>query len=426
MKRIIVLVVLLLAVTSSSAVIRRADRTRRIISQGKYYRVPRSVGVNSQIRDTGIGNAQWWKLTPSQPLWQTFDWIRDEFDITAIGTFLRSHPWNNSYTGIQNFENIRMAFRTPGIDIIQITPQYWGNQGHVCNSDGTTKLGGITDLSYPTRTNYSHLLDALDPGYWNYEQVLDYYQSIYDGLYKYYSKQEKHIFVSSTESGWQIMGGGCRSRTEGFLDVNYDWCLHACEAGTLVPYDVSPLNASCWQMCLDMSRVDKANYMLRVWNDRQSAAEQARLDNPTAALKAWHVIEVNFFDTESWQFIVPLCDIIPKMDSPPDFIALSLYSMAGDPVEALHYAMQCTGLPAYRFYLSEVGRRVDSGGQYDRIYNYTDRLFEEGMAFALVWSLDTELSYEPNWPWSVIDPETYEWRDGMYAIRDLNEKWRQR
>ena len=118
-----------------------------------------------------------------------------------------------------------MAFRTPGIDIIQITPQYWGEQGYVCEPDGTTHLGGITRLSYPTRTNYDHLLDALDPYYWNYEQVIDDYQSIYDGLYKYYSKQEKHIFVSSTESGWQIMGAGCRSRTEGFLDVNYDWCL---------------------------------------------------------------------------------------------------------------------------------------------------------------------------------------------------------
>jgi hypothetical protein len=174
----------------------------------------------------------------------------------------------------------------------------------------------------------------------------------------------------------------------------------------------------------DVWRRGRADYLRRTWDARQAAAERARAENPDAALRVWHSIEVNFFGTEDWQFIVPLCDIIPKMQSPPDFIGLSLYAMAGDPVEALEYAMECTGLPAYRFYISEVGARFGEG-QHARITEVVDALFAKGVAFALVWSLDTEISYPPNAVWSVVDPLTGDWRGGMIAIQELNEKWRQ-
>ena len=118
----------------------------------EYYQVPRTVGLNIQIPDTGTYPAPWWHLTPSQPLWQTMDWVKESFDVTAIGHYLRSHPWDHT----QNNENIRMAFRAPGMQIIQITPQHWGAEGTKCDADGTAREGNITWLNYPIQIFVHH------------------------------------------------------------------------------------------------------------------------------------------------------------------------------------------------------------------------------------------------------------------------------
>ena len=379
------------------------------------YSVPRSVGVNVNVPDTGTGaNAPWWQ-PPWQPLHQTLEWVRDDFDISAVGTFLHAHPWDQQYST----ERIDLAFSTPGIDILQIAPQHWGAQSNACNKDGTTSPTGILVLDYPT----DDVPWWLDPGDLNYDAILARNLNLFEGIYRAYGDIRKHVFVNAPEAGWQVHGVGCREREACYLPPDGS-CLEACEAGVLGFDPVTPSDASCQQACCDMVKTKRAARLLEIFDARQAAADRARSNHLGAALKVWHVVEVHLFATREWQFIVPLCDIIPKMRVPPDFIGLSLYSMADDPVAALEYAMECTGLPAERFFISEVGRRVSKGNQYERIYTWVDRLFEKGVAFALVWSLDNEMSYPPNAEWSVIDPISYEWRGGMDAIKDLNMKWR--
>lgn len=391
--------------------------TRVIPTDNSYYNVPRSVGVNSMVPDTGVSGAAWWSITPSQPFWQTLDWIYNDYQIDAVGTYLRSHPWDHT----QNDENIRDAFRHPDARVLHLNLQYWGAQANNCNADGEIVEGGVNWLHYPTDEGpWPDIIAEGDP---NRAAILERHRSVYDALYDYYSGQDKHIFINSPEAGWQLFGEGCRSRELCDLPPRH-WCRAACAAGTLVRDPATPEGASCDVACCDVWRRARASYMLRTWTERQAAAEKARADNPGAALKVWHSVEVVFYGTEDWQFIVPLCDIIPQMPSPPDFIGMSIYPMAGDPVGALEYAMECTGLPASRFYISEVGRKVDKGDQYEWIYSVVDALFQKGVAFALVWAIHSPISYEPNWPYSVVDPRTGEWRPGMYAIRDLNEKWR--
>jgi hypothetical protein len=312
----------------------------------------------------------------------------DIHKISAVGLLLDAHPTVNIY------ENINKAFRTPGIDIIVFRPQFWTVIEKTC-------LGrnGYTVAPYP----------------------LD----LFDDLYRTYSKQKKNIFVQNIEADWQMHGIGCKGRNEcPGIGWYGDQCLDACEAGNLVPYQLSA-GESCAVQCCDMEKIDRGEYLLSEFNKRQAAAEAARAAHPDAALRVWHSIEVNFYGTRDWQFRTVLCDIIPRMTHPPDFIGLSIYNMAGDPVVALDYAMQCTGLPAYRFFISEVGsEEKHSGDQAEAIHRVVDPLFTFGVPFALVWSLEDKTSWFTGY--SVIDVDTGEKLSGYYAIQELNETYRER
>jgi len=353
----------------------------------RYYAVPRSVGLNVQI-DTPSTNSSHPRADKpwTVPLWETLETVRDEHGITAVGLLLNAHPTDNYH------ENIRKAFRTPGIDIVVFRPQYWNVIENTCDD----------------RSAY-----VMEP----------YPMTLFEDLYTYYSKQPKHIFVTNIEADWQMHGIGCRARNEcpgmGFYG---DACLDVCEAGDLAEYEVSA-GESCAVQCCDMEKIDRGEYLLGVFNRRQAAAEAARAAHPDAALKVWHSIEVNLYSTRDWQFRTVLCDIIPRMDSLPDFIGLSIYNMADDPVVALDYAMACTGLPAWRFFISEVGsKETNPGDQAAAIHRVVDPLFAFGVPFALVWSLEDSTS----WPtdYSVIDIETGEKLSGYYAIQELNATYR--
>ena len=111
------------------------------------------------------------------------------------------------------------------------------------------------------------------------------------------------------------------------------------------------------------------------------------------------------------------------MTHPPDFIGLSIYNMADDPVVALDYAMACTGLPAYRFFISEVGAVEElPGDQAAAIHAVVDPLFGLGVAFALVWDLEDANSWQTGY--SVIDTATGERLSGYAAIQELNATYR--
>ena len=116
------------------------------------------------------------------------------------------------------------------------------------------------------------------------------------------------------------------------------------------------------------------------------------------------------------------CDILNEIEV--DVALVSLYTMSGGPDVALPYVMECTGLPADRIIISEVGLKTSEGeAQYDRIYDWIDKAFELGVRLAYVWDIElTPDTYDTGY--SIVDRETGEWYPGMQAVHDLNEKWR--
>jgi hypothetical protein len=167
---------------------------RLVPEDHSYYNVPRSVGVTAHVPDTYIGNAPWWGLTPSQPFWQTLDWIYNEYQIDAVGTYLRSHPWDHT----QNRENIRNSFRHPQMSILHLNLQYWGSQSNACKNGSIVKAG-INWLHYPTDDGpWPEIIAEDDP---NRDAILERHRSVYEAMYDYYAGQDKHVFINSPEAG---------------------------------------------------------------------------------------------------------------------------------------------------------------------------------------------------------------------------------
>ena len=346
------------------------------------YKVPRSVGAWSGAGDMQQAPMRWWSLTNTEPTWQTFERMRS-YGTTAVGKFMRAHPTDNitAYNecgelladASTNNENIRRAFRTDGIDIVVIRPEHWGSLETGCN--------GRTALRWE-----------------NYPSTL------YQDMYKFYAGQDKAIFIMSLEADLQLYGVGCKD-------------------GDCIPF----MGYSCDEV-LD----ERRRYLVRLFDERQAAAMAARSMYPGAALRVFHAIEVNFFGAVDWQDVTVLADVIPDMMVPPDFIALSIWPAAGDPLDALYYAMEMTGLPARRFFISQVGAREGSQPdgrffylphQRDRLMYVIPPLFDAGVAFALVWSMEQP---EPTgWTGhSIIDHVTGERLSGWETIIELNNLYR--
>jgi hypothetical protein len=448
---------------------------------GAEFNPPRSVGVNLQIPDMQQGPIPWWHLTTGQPLWQSLE-MMVENEVTAVGLMLRAHPWDHT----QNFENIRKALRTPGIDILVIRFYFWASTDNNCRGTENLLWG-----NYPTGDPAweDRVCGSLRPD--RKAECLDRHGSIFKKLYQYFGNQDKDIFVIPNETGWQMFGVGCRERNECPSPPNW-WCIEACENGTLVPYPITAENPPdlpcdcpdpqsigctispavceecreeckkipCEIQCCDMLKVDRGEYLLKVFNERQKAAEEARAAYPNAKLRVWNTVEAVFFGTRDWQFITPLKDIIPRMDSGPDAIGASLWPMSDDvlPPEstakayaetkeiawptkmdfigtkkamrkstnsALDYILEHTGLPPERVFISEVGTRErQKGDQRKRIEAVVNSMFERRVAFALIWSWEDENLNSYISGRSIVDEKTGEPRSGYHAMKDLNKKWR--
>ena len=347
------------------------------------YKVPRSVGAWSGAGDMQQSPERWYPLTNTEPTWQTFNRMAS-YDITAVGKFMRAHPTDvlEAYNecgellpdASTNNENIRRAFRTDGIDIVVIRPEHWGSTEVGCNGKNAVRWE-----NYPS--------------------------TLFQDMYKVYAGQEKAVYIMSLEADLQLYGVGCGP------------------SGGCVPY----MDYSCEDV-LEMRR----KYLVRIFDERQAAAMAARSMYPNAALRVFHAVEVNYYHTRDWETMTVLADVIPDMIEPPDFIGLSIWPAAGDPLEALYYAMEMTGLPAYRFFISQVGAREGSqpdGGffysphQRDRLMYVIPTLFDAGVAFAIVWSMEQP---EPTgWTGhSIIDHVTGERLSGWETIIELNNLYR--
>jgi hypothetical protein len=350
------------------------------------YAVPRTVGAWSQVNDMTLAPEPWWPLTTGRPFHETLSLFRQEHDLSAIGFGLRAHPT------INQFENIRHAFRSRDVDIMVLWLSHWIATEPDCR-DGKY----VAWQAYP--------------------------EAIFEELYVNYSDVPLTIILMSFESDVRLWGKYCWSREE---CPPHPWytgeCIESCEDGTLVAYDVTPEDATCQQVCADMAKMDRAAYMLRVFNARQRAAMNARFKYRHAKLKVYHAIEIDQYDPGRWLLVAR--DIIPMMQSPPDFIGLSLWPAKSDPaLESFHNVQLWTGLPAHRFFIAEVGAlEVNPGDQYNRIMSVVPPLFDEGIAFALVWSLEQWQENQQTLH-AIVDPATGEYRSGMQAIRELNEEY---
>jgi hypothetical protein len=341
------------------------------------------------------GPIAWWKPSPGKrPLWQTFAGMRDA-GLTAVGGLLRAHPTQRIW------ENIRRAFRTPGIDVIVVTPLHWAS----------------------TEVNWDMTIDNL-----RWENLPE---NIFELLYRHYGGQDKAIIVQTLELDWTVAGIGCRQDDRCIRDDGrYAHYLKACQEGTLAPYWQCEGQVGCETIASSMVKLDRAAYLLGVCNRLQAAAEAARANHPNAKLKVFYSMEVNFFRNE---FYLVARDLIPKMPAPPDFVGLSLYKKAGDHVKAFENVLEWTGLPAERVFISEVGARegtqrdgsfISGTPQADRINSVVNDLFGLGCPLAMVWSWE-EIPYTGGHTgYAVNDAVTKEPLSGRKAIRDLNAHWR--
>ena len=370
------------------------------------YIVPRSVGAWSQFNDMS-------SAVPGRPFHETLQRARDIHGLTAVGFHLMAHPTdsNQAYNecgeflpeSSMNWENIRKAFRTDGIDIIVIWMTYYAVIGEAC--------GGYDFYEWQ---NYSTGED------WRIED------SIFNQFYRFYAGQDKSVFIMSYESGARLNGGGCMERDECVpISGTIDGCLAECEEDPLYGDDkwypegyVRPLD--CQSVCCDLSKLERRQLMLRKFNARQAAAERARAAYPDAALRVFHVVEVDRFGMQD-EWLLTARDVIPYMDSRPDFVGLSLWpKKAGDVVESFRRVQSWTRLPGYRLFIAEVGApEKNPGDQYARIMAVVPPLFDLGLPFVLVWSLEqSNPAYQTLH--ALVDPVTGEYRSGMAAIEELN------
>ena len=343
------------------------------------YTIPRSVGAISVVPDMSEGPVAWWRASRGRPLYQSFASMRDS-GLTAVGCLLRAHPTQRIW------ENIRRAMRTPGLDVIVITPLRWAER----------------------EWNYDHTVKNL-----RWENTPP---EIFELLYRHYGHQEKTIIVQSLELDWTVAGIGCRADDRCIKDGSkYDYYLALC--GDHVH--------ACKQV-----KIDRAARLLKIMNERQAAAEAARKRHPNAKLKVYHAMQVNFFMDE---FYLVARDLIPAMNLPPDLVGLSLYRKAGDPVVAYENVLEWTGLPADRVYVAEVGTREgtqrdgrarEGPRQYNRIVPIVDSLFGLGCPLAMVWSWEEVAGGGGHTGYAVNDAVTGEPLSGRTAIEELNRRWR--
>jgi hypothetical protein len=276
--------------------------------------------------------------------------------------------------------------RTPGLDVIVITPLRWASREWDYN-----------------RTVKNLRWENTPP-------------EIFELLYRHYGHQDKTIIVQTLELDWTVAGVGCRQDDRCIKDgSHYDKYFEITG---------DHLTTCKWV------KLDRAEHLLDQMNRLQAAATAARANHQNAKLKVLFGMEVNFFRDE---FYLVARDLIPKMASPPDFVGLSLYRKAGDPVTAFENVMAWTGLPAERIMISEVGRRegtqrdgrvIVRRQQEDRICSVVDALFARGCPLAMVWSWE-EIPYTGGHTgYAVNDAATGEPLSGRKAISDLNAKWR--
>ncbi len=155
------------------------------------YAMPRSVGAWSQVNDMTQGPEPWWSLTAGHGL-------------TAAGFALRAHPWDHS----QNWENVRKAFRTEGIDIIVLWLSHWIATETSC--DGSAYVA------------------------WQ-----EYPSDVFEQFYKYYGHQHKTVILMTFESDVRLHGKGCLNRDECSWS-GLDACIERCEDGTMFVNDWYP------------------------------------------------------------------------------------------------------------------------------------------------------------------------------------------
>lgn len=358
------------------------------------YTIPRSVGAVSVIPDMSQGPIPWWiPYEASRPFGDvTREMVGD--GLTAIGRMLQAHPT------INNFENIRRAFRTPGADVFTVWPMYWSS----------------------TEWNWDHTVKNI--------RWLNIQPDIFELLYRHYGGQDKTIIVQPYELDWTVAGIGCRKRSRCLQwDGKYDEYF-AEFLGGRKPCPMSWGQTDTHILACDAVKIERASRVLAELNALQAASEEARAAHPNAKLKVFHAPHVNFFTNE---FFLVARDLIPRMDSPPDLIGLSLYRKAGDVIEAFENVQRWTGLPPNRIYIAEIGEKegtqrdgtvIGGSPQYDRLMSAVPALFDRGCPLAIVWSWEEIAGGGGHTGYAVNDAVTGAVLSGRRAIEELNGRWR--
>lgn len=185
--------------------------------------------------------------------------------------------------------------------------------------------------------------------HWRWENMD--YGAIAEHLYDEVGHLSKIIILTGWEQDWQLKGLGCP--------------------------DSIPTQA------------EQDDY-LALLNARQNGIEQARANNSSKPLQIYHAVEVNHVFNSSFRIID---ELIPLMDSLPDFISYSHWSATFEIDDTLAYITSSTGICAYRTILGEVGRTEStSASGYPYIYGSMKEAFDTGASMAFMWSYRDQLN----------------------------------
>lgn len=314
-------------------------------------------------------------------------------------------------------ENMHRFWTNPDIDTYVVRP-IWN-----ISAEGSCKADGSVSLT------------------WENEDIW----SIVKQFYRKYGHLDKTIIITNWEGDWQLRGTACRNPED--FPERFDWYAPSnflttwrdnCEdlvdhyaAEGVFPFDppyqmgvgglfaTIPSDQGAVVACASHLRWSRAEYLRKVFNERQRAINHHRRLNPNAALKVLHAIVVNH-PQEEWDVTVSR-DVIPFLDYKPDLIGLSHWKSDVPIADALDDIERFTGFARQHIYVDEFGsQETYEGQQYEKLYTWGEEALQWGCRMVFVWLWK---QYYDGVDLGLVDLASGEPRSGVDAIMELRDHW---
>ena len=169
---------------------------------------------------------------------------------------------------------------------------------------------------------------------------------IANDLYELYGDRDITVILTNWEADWQLWGPSCREPNQ-------------CPLGAIWPgenrnlYELCNGNYECQVEVCDLVRAGRAEYLRKLFNERQASVMSARMAHPDAVLRVYHMVTVNHTE-DTYQLNVTR-DVVPYLDLKPDLMGLSHWDKDQGIIEALTYIRTIGGFSRRNILVAEVG-----------------------------------------------------------------------